>query len=83
MGPLNSLFCPEGGLLYTMTVRGEGFLPFRVVSWGLSGGGGRRGMVLDEIDSCIIGAYRHKFSFQCNVNLRVVLITKFNERYRI
>ena len=58
MGPLNSLFCPEGGFLYTMIVPGEGFCPLRVVLWGFVWGGG--GMVLDEIDSCV-SFYRSTF----------------------
>ena len=45
MGPLNSLFCPGGGFLYTMIVPGEGFLP---PSSRVPGG-----VVLDEIYSCI------------------------------
>ena len=48
-GPLNSLFCPGGGFLYTMIVPGGGILPSssrvsRVCP---------RGMGLDEIDRCI------------------------------
>ena len=53
VGPLNSLFCPGGGILYTMIVPGgKGFALFESCPWGLSRG---RGMVLDEIDSCING----------------------------
>ena len=44
-GPLNSLFCPGGGFLYTMIVPGERvFAPFEWCP---------RGMVLGDIDSCI------------------------------
>ena len=46
--PLNSLFCPEGGFLYTMIVPGREFLP---PSSSVPGG---EGVVLDEIDSCIM-----------------------------
>ena len=50
MGPLTSLFCPEGGFLYTVIVPGEKVFPF--VSRRYVPGG----VVLDEIDSCIIMA---------------------------
>ena len=39
-GAFDSLFCPEGRVLYTMIVPGEGFCSLQVVSRGFSGGGG-------------------------------------------
>ena len=49
MGPLSSLLCPGGGILYTVIVHGRGFLPpSSPVQGGLS-----QGVVLDETDSCI------------------------------
>ena len=37
--PLNPLFCPGGGFLYTMIVQWEGFCPLRVVFQGDGFGG--------------------------------------------
>ena len=48
MGLLTPCSVPRGGILYTMTVLGVGFSPFKSCPGGLS-----RGMVLDEIDTCI------------------------------
>ena len=45
MGLLTPCFVPRGGVLYTMIVPGEGFLPPSSRAPG--------GMVLDEIDNCI------------------------------
>ena len=52
MGLLTPCFVAREGFLYTMIVLEEGFCPLRVVSWG--GGVVPGGMVVDEIDSCII-----------------------------
>ena len=53
-GAFDSLFCPEGRVLYTMIVSGgKGFCSLQVVSWGFVWG-----MVLDEIDTCIIFSKR-------------------------
>ena len=46
----DSLFCPEGRVLYTMIVPGEGFLLSSSPVPGVCPSGG---MVLDEIDTCI------------------------------
>ena len=50
MGSLTPCFVPGGGALYTMIVPGGGLLP---PSSRVSGARPGRGMVLDEIDSCI------------------------------
>ena len=46
----DSLFCPEGRVLYAMIVPGgRVFAPFKSCPRGLP-----RGMVMDETDTCII-----------------------------
>ena len=54
MGILTPCFIPRGGFLYTIIVPGGGFLPpLGCVPRVFPGGG----MVLDEIDICIIKTF--------------------------
>ena len=52
MGLLTPCFVPRGGFLYTVIVPGGGFL----LPSSLVPGGCPEGMVLDELDTCIIAA---------------------------
>ena len=54
MGPLNSLFCPEGRFLYTMIVPGGGILPF---SSRAPGGG----VVLEKLTAALLANCRSFF----------------------
>ena len=51
MGAFDSLFCPEGRVfVHNDCPEGKGFVPFKSCPGSLSQGG----MVLDEIDTCIL-----------------------------
>ena len=60
MGFLTPRFVPGGGFLYTMIVPGGGFLPPSSRVPGVCPGGG---MVLDEIDNCIMTQLKAELEF--------------------
>ena len=49
VGLLTPCSVPRGAFLYTMIATGDSFAPFKLCTRGLS----RRGVVKDEIDTCI------------------------------